>query len=212
MRSALILTAQQTDPSQNKSSTKQKLTAVALRQYLKHQFQYRKEQAQFGFGTLQRDELLKEVHECNQKLEELLQKSFRVATFETSKTTAVSPKAVRSLVRYAHQADRIYALMHHSWGCQCKAKHCAYLWLQHRTSPDFELKLLVLWDPVSPLGSDLPPWDRQGLQIVSSTSRLSKIKSLRIDSVVDKPLAVPVPSLAGSRGPKKRKVEFAGIR
>ena len=139
--------------------------------------------------------MLNEVRKLNGKLERFLEKNDKVAIYRRSPTTAISKKEERSLVQYWRHADKIYALIHQSWGCQCKNQHCAYLWLQHRTARTFELRLLVLWAPQTVPGSAILPWDRQGLQIKWFEGSLpqKKIKD------VSKPHAGPHQSILKQR-------------
>lgn len=113
--------------------------------------------------------MLQNVHKYNERLHALLAKSEKVASFRKSNLALSPPRAVRSLLQYWQHADRLYTFIHHSWGCQCKQKHCAHLWLQHRTSPKFEFKLLLLWAPKIFPGPQFPPWDRQGLSSTMGT-------------------------------------------
>lgn len=159
----------QRDESAELGSKVNKLSAVALQNLLKKQWHYRKEQIQFGLGATGREYILKEIRKYNKKLDILLAKSEKIATFRKPHTLISSPRAVRSLLQYWQHADRIYTFIHHSWGCLCKEQHCAHLWLQHRTSPVFEFKLLLLWAPKVLRAQNLPPWDRQGLSITSKT-------------------------------------------
>ncbi|KAK5741773.1 hypothetical protein LTR17_003764 [Elasticomyces elasticus] len=151
-----------------------KLRAIALTEMMKTNLEYRAEQLKFGFGQSRRVELLKEIHNKNDTLYRLMQKSEIVASFQETSTTAISPKAVKSLLRYSKDADRVYGLIYRSWGCQCLEKHCAHLWLQHRTGPTFELKLLVLWSSQGPMLPSCPPWSSQGLRI----TRIGDVTSL----------------------------------
>ena len=159
--------------------------------------------------------MLREIHTYNKKLEKLLEKNDKVTRFKTASTVAVSPKAVKALLHYWQHADRLYALMHHSWGCQCKSKHCAFLWLQHRTSPTFEFKLLVLWSPMSLRNQTLPPWDRQGLHIKYSNSSNTSGPSAATDVDILPPAgssSVPTAAASNSNGKKKRSVNFGDVR
>ncbi|KAK3698107.1 hypothetical protein LTR37_017065 [Vermiconidia calcicola] len=105
------------------SSDEQKLSAAALQTYMKNQWHYRKQQIEFGMGKPQRDEILREIHKHNKKLEGLLEKSDNIARFDKRKTAVASPKAVRSLLQYWQHADRVYALIHHSWGSLAAAQN-----------------------------------------------------------------------------------------
>ena len=160
----LSLTYPQTQPI-NEASASRTLSATALRSFLRRQYSLRKEQVAFGLGKPQLEELIKQVHRDNKKLEKLLDKSEKIASIRTSKTVAISPRAVKSLLQYWHHADQIYALVSRSWECACREKHCAHLWLQHRSSISFGIKFLVLWAPSIHAQEQLPPWDRQGLRV-----------------------------------------------
>ena len=182
---------------------------------MKTQFRYRKEQVEFGWGKPQREEILNDIHKQNKKLEKLLEKSDKITKSKNSTTVAAPPKTVKSLLRYWQHADRIYALIHHSWGCQCKDKHCAHLWLQHRTSPTFEFKLLVLWAPKAVQGHALPPWDRQGLQITRLNSETMRAQPSSVPTrkgvpkeICSTPTAISVPA----NKDKKRRVVFADFQ
>ncbi|KAK3073075.1 hypothetical protein LTR53_005652 [Teratosphaeriaceae sp. CCFEE 6253] len=171
------------------------LKSNALAEILKTSFEYRKEQLKFGFGRSQRDELLKEIRTTNEKLDRLLVKSEKVATYQQSLTTSVAPRAVKSLLQYWRDADRIYALLHRSWGCLCQEKHCAHLWLQHRTGATFEFKLLVLWSPQSVSAQPCPPWISQGLLITRTESRVERLR-VPLSSVSGSALAPPTAGAA----------------
>ena len=177
--------------------------------FLKNKFQYQKEKVEFGFGKSHRDAMLEEIHTLNKKLENLLERSDKIVKFQRAKTDLASPRAVKSLLQYWHHADRIYALINHSWGCPCKYKHCAHLWLQHRTSSRFEFKLLVLWAPHPLAGQTLQPWDRQGLHITSQTGTL---KPPRVPRAKESSKAVVTTTEVVKVASKKRRVGFAGVR
>ncbi|KAK5682956.1 hypothetical protein LTS10_004484 [Elasticomyces elasticus] len=154
-----------------------KLKADVLKEVLKSSFGYRKEQLKFGFGKSQREELMKEIRATNKKLDRLLEKSEKVVGYQKSLTTPVSPKAVKSLLQYWKDADRVYTLIHRSWGCQCQSQHCAQLWLQHRTASTFEFKLLVLWSSRCVLTQPCPPWSSQGLRITRLEGTASSVRT-----------------------------------
>ncbi|KAK4932548.1 hypothetical protein LTR49_000972 [Elasticomyces elasticus] len=153
------------------------LKADVLKEVSKSSFEYRKEQLKFGFGKSQREELMKEIRATNKKLDRLLEKSEKVVSYQKSLTTRVSLKAVKSLLQYWKDADRVYTLIHRSWGCQCQSQHCAQLWLQHRTASTFEFKLLVLWSPRCVLTQPCPPWSSQGLRITRLEGTASSVRT-----------------------------------
>ncbi|KAK4544168.1 hypothetical protein LTR36_004378 [Oleoguttula mirabilis] len=82
----------------DKDKPRNRLIAAALRELTKTSFEYRKEQLKFGFGESQRQDLLKDIRSNNKKLDKLLEKSDKIASFKTAKTVAVSPKAIKSLL------------------------------------------------------------------------------------------------------------------
>ena len=190
----------------------QKLSATALSTFLKTQLRHHKHQIEFGLGKPGRDSILKDIHQHNKKLERLLGRCDKLAKFKRADTITVSPRAVKSLLQYWQHADRIYALMHHSWGCTCKQSHCAYIWLQHKTSPSFEFKLLVLWAPFLGPTQALPPWDRQALRITREDVEVS----IAAPSVTKAPpLAMAPPASttgAAQSGAKKRRTMFGDVQ
>lgn len=182
---------------------------------MKTSFEYRKEQLKFGFGEPQRKELLKEIRTNNKKLDKLLEKSDKIASFKTSKTVAVSPKAVKSLLQYWRHADSVYALIHRSWGCTCQEQHCAHLWLQHRPSSVFEFKLLVLWSPRS-LGAQATQfWQPQGLRVIcyeGTVSAAQPVVSPAIASPSATPATVNAPAGIMSGGSRRRRLAQSAVR
>lgn len=201
----------------NQTSASRKLSATALRSFLKRQWEYRKEQVQFGLGKPHREELLKQIHRDNKKLEKLLDKSEKIASVRTSKTVAISPRAVKSLLQYWHHADQIYALVRQSWECTCRENHCAHLWLQHRSSMSFEIKFLVIWAPNTHAKEQLPPWDRQGLRVTLSSAEPLTIKSgacARSSAVATSAVASSSksPDHGDEARRKKRRVGFVDLR
>jgi hypothetical protein len=120
----------------------------------------------FAFSQHQRNEILGSIHQKIQTLERILETSDQVASFEQCVRKAVSPRTVNDLVGYWRHADRIYALISSSWVCGCKQSHCAHLWLQHRTTAGFELRMLVLFEASSCHTSTTAPWQQHGIQIV----------------------------------------------
>lgn len=154
---------------------------------------------------------MKNIHKYNKKLDALLVKSEKVANFRQSNTKVASPVAVKSLLQYWQHANRLYTFIHHSWGCQCKGQHCAHLWLQHRTSPTFEFKLLLLWAPKMFLGQQFPPWDRQGLSITSRSLKDGATDSQTTDRTDSQLSACSTLVSVRSQPSKKRRVAFAGL-
>ncbi len=193
------------------SAPTNRLSAAALKGFLRKQWQYRKEQLEFGFGAPHRQDILSKIRKRNTKLKELLEGSERLVRFKESKRTTSSPKAGRLLLQYSKHADRVHELLSHSFGCLCKDKHCARLWLQHRTSPSFEFKILMLWAPRALRGQQLPPWDMQGLLITweAASGQLAALPTIRAPTHAG--ASCPPTAEAKLKSGKKRRVGFAGI-
>ncbi|KAK4967382.1 hypothetical protein LTR42_010731 [Elasticomyces elasticus] len=155
----------ETPATQSRTHPRTRLQGSALREMLRTSLEYRKEQLKFGFNQSRRDELLKDIHSRNDTLYRFLQKSEVVARLHNPAITSIGSKAVKSLLHYWKDADMVYDLIHRSWGCQCLEKHCAHLWLQHRTESLFEFTLLVLWSSQCTLAQSCSPWTSQGLRI-----------------------------------------------
>lgn len=140
--------------------------------HLSDTYKYEHERLKFAFGQRLRKETLNGIHRKIKLLKRILAESDQVAAFEDSNKVALSPRSVRNLVGYWRHADRVYALLLSSWICPCKQSHCAHLWLQHRTSPSFDFRMLVLFAPKGCNTSKSSPWQQHGIQIewTSSTS------------------------------------------
>lgn len=126
-----------------------------------------------------RNELIRNIHRKLEILERILEGSEEIIKVGPTSKDALSPRVVNNLVGYWRHADRIYTLLVSSWGCLCKQNHCAHLWLQHRTSPSFDLRMLILFAPQGCTVSGDPPWRQNGIQIdwsSPSTGNVTKQK------------------------------------
>jgi len=117
-----------------------------------------------------RNELLRNIHRKLVILERILEWSEEIVKVGPSSKEILSPRVVNNLVGYWRHADRIYTLLLSSWSCPCKQNHCAHLWLQHRTSPSFDLRMLILFAPQGCAVSGDPPWRQNGIQIEWSST------------------------------------------
>jgi hypothetical protein len=192
------------------ATAKEKLGIGAIKASL----EYRKEQIKFSFGRPQREELMKDIRKKREKLDQLLEKSDKVARYQRPTTISVSRKSVKSFLHYWKHADRVHRLIRQSWGCNCQTKHCAHLWLQHQTSNTFEFKLLVFWSPV--LAQNAPPWQPQGLCITYGEGTISQVRS---QGAMAQPKPIAKPPAAGglsnalTKGAKRQRLmRPSGVR
>jgi hypothetical protein len=132
---------------------------------LTDKYKHGRDKLKFATSKGQRDEALSEIRVKIQRLERILAASDQVASFEEPSKLAVSRQSVSNLMGYWKHADRIFALLLSSWVCSCRQKHCAHLWLQHRTSARFEFRMLVMFAAKNKNPSLSAPWQQHGLKI-----------------------------------------------
>lgn len=97
--------------------------------------------------------LVKEVHHDIKKLEKLLEESDKIPTPRSARTMPVSRKAIRAHLQHSEHASQTHGQVSQFWERTCRKGHSANPWLQHYSSPVFELQLSV---PFAPRSS---PWD-----------------------------------------------------
>jgi hypothetical protein len=158
------------------------------------------EKLKFATSKGQRDEVLSEIHAKIKKLERILAASDQVTAFEEPTKLAVSRQSVRNLVGYWKHADRIFALLLSSWVCPCRQKHCAHLWLQHRTSAHFEFRMLVMFASTSSNPSLVDPWQQLGLKIEWTSLEDPIANQIMTTALMPPPQRLILPSaIAGQR-------------
>lgn len=149
--------------------TKKQLMAKAYT-HLSDTYKYEHERFKFALGRRLREETLDSIRRKIKLLGRILAESDQIASFEQSNKVALSPRSVKNLVGYWRHADRVYSLLLSSWVCPCKQNHCAHLWLQHRTTPSFDFRMLVLFAPKGCNTAGTPPWQQHGIQIEWTSS------------------------------------------
>jgi hypothetical protein len=168
----------------------------ARQAFVNFDFDFELERLKFASSKARQDsqkQLISRIHDNNQMLDKLLTFGGRVAALrENSAPRSSHSSLAKHVLQYWKHAQSIYDLLGRAWGCQCREQHCARLYLQHRTSPVFELCLMVMFS-LSP--SAAHPWREQDL----------KIEHLKSNNSVSLPVpttpvaaAAAVPSLAVS--------------
>jgi hypothetical protein len=175
---------------------------IMLQAYTRLTEKYKHGRDKFKFATSkgQRDEALSEIRAKIKKLERILGASDQVAAFEEPSKLVVSRQSVSNLMGYWKHADRIFALLLSSWVCPCRQKHCAHLWLQHRTSAHFEFRMLVMFAATDNNSSLAAPWQQHGLKIEWTAFEDPVAKRLLATALVPPPQRLVLPSaIAGQR-------------
>lgn len=149
--------------------TKQQLMARAYT-HLSDKYKYEHDRIKFALGRRLREEILDSIRRKIKLLGRILAESDQIAAFEQSNKVALSSRSVKNLVGYWRHADRVFSLLLLSWVCPCKQNHCAHLWLQHRTTPRFDFRMLVLFAPKGCNTAATPPWQQHGIQIEWTSS------------------------------------------
>lgn len=157
---------------------------------LAEKYRHGRDKLKFAISKGQRDEALSEIHARIKKLERILAASDQVAAFEEPSKLAVSRQSVSNLMGYWKHADRVFALLLSSWVCSCRQRHCAHLWLQHRTSAHFEFRMLVMFAAENNNPSFAARWQQHGLKIEWAPLK---------DPVAEQPFTTALPS--SPRGP-----------
>lgn len=146
-----------------------------------NRFDFELERVSFASNKTKQEHLIDCIQNNNRKLEKFLEYSGKVAALREDSAPKVRHSVAKHLLRYWTHANRLYDLLGRAWGCQCRDYHYARLYLQHRTSPSFELCLLVLY-ALTP--SPAHAWREQSL----------KIEQVRNRDLAD-PGSISVPSL-----------------
>jgi hypothetical protein len=167
---------------------------------LTEKYTHGRDKLKFATSKGQRDEALSEIRAKIKRLERILAASDQVAAFEEPSKLAVSRQSVSNLMGYWKHADRIFALLLSSWVCPCRQKHCAHLWLQHRTSAHFEFRILVMFAATDNNPSLVAPWQQHGLKIEWTSSKDPVAKQLVAAALMPPPQRMVLPSaIAGQR-------------
>jgi len=132
-----------------------------FRRVYKHEI----DRMQFTVWETCRHELFHSIQQKIEELAKLLDVSDQVAALEQPTRSVLPARGIHGLLQYWQHASRVYGLMYQKWGCACKSTHCAHIWLQHRTSKDFEFRMLVLFASKAMDASPTAPWQQHGLQI-----------------------------------------------
>lgn len=167
---------------------------------LTEKYKHGRDKLKFATSKGQRDEALSEIRAKIGKLERILAASDQVAAFEEPSKLVVSRRSVSNLIGYWKHADRIFALLLSSWVCPCRQKHCAHLWLQHRTSARFEFRMLVMFAAKNDNTSLVAPWQQHGLKIEWTPFKDSVAEQLVTTALMPPPQRLVLPSaIAGQR-------------
>jgi hypothetical protein len=92
----------------------------AFQESLKSKVGRKRQHLKFACHRDNREDLLRQISELNRRLDEFMKKQDTIATYRAPVTTPISKKEEKDLVQYWRHADKIYALIHQSWGCRCK--------------------------------------------------------------------------------------------
>jgi hypothetical protein len=126
-------------------------------------FDFEMERVKFASSKTKQETFISCIQRNNEKLEKFLKFGGKVAALRENSTPRSRHCSLsKHVFQYWKHAQSIYDLLELSWGCQCHDHHHARLYLQHRTSPAFEICLLVLFSP-SP--SPAHPWKAEDLKI-----------------------------------------------
>ncbi|KAK1031602.1 hypothetical protein LTS16_017924 [Friedmanniomyces endolithicus] len=196
-------------------TTTQKLMDNTRSAFVNFNLQFEAERFAFGFNKLKHEDVIKDIHDHNEKLGTFLELTGEIATLHERSSQGVSRTAPKYLLQYWRHAERLYNMIKHAWGCQCRDVHCARLWLQHRTSPSFEFHLLMLFSLIGGAIVSSGAWQHHELKIATSKVEYTKIQ-------LPSGPVVPTPPLAAQQSAMKRgsktgfvhraKVKFAGLR
>ena len=126
-------------------------------------FDFEMERVKFASSKTKQETFISCIQRKYEKLEKFLKFGGKVAALRENSTPRSRHCSLsKHVFQYWKHAQSIYDLLELAWGCQCHDHHHARLYLQHRTSPAFEICLLVLFSP-SP--SPAHPWKAEDLKI-----------------------------------------------
>lgn len=143
----------------------QRLMDSTRRAFNNFNAEFEAERFAFGFNKLKHEDIIKDIHENNEKLGTFLELTGELATLQDRPLNATSRSLPKHLLQYWRHAERLYTLLKHAWGCKCRDTHGALLWLQHRSSPGFEFRLLVTFSAIGAISGAGGAWPSQDLKI-----------------------------------------------
>ncbi|KAI1389422.1 uncharacterized protein F4822DRAFT_199745 [Hypoxylon trugodes] len=122
-----------------KLSTKERLNNVMTKTGL----EYQAYKIKFSNGESARNNLFKELSECNKSLEQLLGISDKETQLLQERQANTVASAIDSAIcNFWVNANRLFEALATAWQCSCQGQHSTRLLLQHRETKTSDFKLL----------------------------------------------------------------------
>lgn len=169
----------------------------------KTRWEYETFRLKFSFSDDVRKDYFEQLTECNRRMEQLLSTSDRMSALEqivpdNTKRAIALEKAFKTVWR---QSDLLFKAIQSAWRCACQQHHCANLRLEHRTFPNFNFEIVLMY--VTSNLSVGKPWSWKELQCESTETCPASQKVVNIP--ITQPSSTPTPPAI----PAKRRVTFA---
>lgn len=152
----------------------------------------------YAMTEARRDALLDDVDKQNELLRNIVDSNDRLVSLSQDRDRRVRvSRPQKAMLNLWTHAERIFRLLHDSWNCQCRAQHCAELWLKHRSTGlvDFQMHLRYCQGT----HGSAWPWTSKSVKISPKEN--------------DPPQAIPVPVVVPEPPPlpagKKKSTRFS---
>ncbi|WPB02465.1 uncharacterized protein RHO25_007101 [Cercospora beticola] len=93
----------------------------------------------YAFAAAKREDLLRQIDSCNDRLRDVLAQSDRISALSESRTSPGTRRSIAKHLTFHSHAASIFRLLDKIWTCQCRSQ--ARLWLQHPSFHEVLMKM-----------------------------------------------------------------------
>ena len=124
---------------------------------LKGKMSYEAQRMKFSVGKRPRAELFHQIETLIKRLGTILTQNDEIAALRSGSAQKPTYATQGALLQFWQHAHNVYSLLSKSWQCICRTDHSADLLLEHRTKPDIQLDVVLLFSHSSK-AQQWTPW------------------------------------------------------
>ncbi|KAK5000886.1 hypothetical protein LTR66_000303 [Elasticomyces elasticus] len=140
--------------------------------------EFQRQRLKFAFGEPKRDKLISKIGELNGGLKSLLNSNDEVVAAQRLRSVDRVSDTPLWLLQFWQHANAVHTSLQESWICKCRARHLSKLRLEHRTSPELDLQVLLNYAE-SRSGGDSASWAWQST-CISVRRAQSHVAAVRV--------------------------------
>lgn len=179
---------------QQRPSSPQPPSGMSITTSAKTEWTHEKFRMRFSFSEGVRKGYFDQLKECNARLEQLLNRGDKMsALVQSIRDNEKQILALENIFKQAwKKSDALFRALQNSWQCVCQRYHFANLRLEHRTSPNINFEIILMyWTSDESFGE---PWSWKELQCASMSACAKSPKVAEWSITPPSSMAPPAPT------------------